>query len=85
VCVPACMYVYHMHVRACGGQKRALGTLKLELQMTVSLHVDTGDQNLGPLGEQMLLSSDWFLFFFFFWFFETGFLCIALAVLELTL
>jgi hypothetical protein len=23
--------------------------------------------------------------FFFFWFFETGFLCIALAVLELTL
>jgi hypothetical protein len=26
----------------------------------------------------------WF-FFFFFWFFETGFLCIALAVLELTL
>jgi hypothetical protein len=26
-----------------------------------------------------------FLFFFFFWFFETGFLCVALAVLELTL
>jgi hypothetical protein len=24
-------------------------------------------------------------FFFFFWFFETGFLCITLAVLELTL
>jgi hypothetical protein len=24
-------------------------------------------------------------FFFFFWFFETGFLCVALAVLELTL
>jgi hypothetical protein len=24
-----------------------------------------------------------FLFFFFFWFFETGFLCVALAVLEL--
>jgi hypothetical protein len=23
--------------------------------------------------------------FFFFWFFETGFLCVALAVLELTL
>ena len=23
-------------------------------------------------------------FFFFFWFFETGFLCVALAVLELT-
>jgi hypothetical protein len=26
-----------------------------------------------------------FPFFFFFWFFKTGFLCIALAVLELTL
>jgi hypothetical protein len=26
-----------------------------------------------------------FWFFCFFWFFETGFLCIALAVLELTL
>jgi hypothetical protein len=25
-----------------------------------------------------------FFFFFFFWFFKTGFLCIALAVLELT-
>ena len=25
-----------------------------------------------------------FFFFFFFWFFETGFLCVALAVLELT-
>jgi hypothetical protein len=24
-------------------------------------------------------------FFFFFWFFETGFLCVALAILELTL
>jgi hypothetical protein len=26
-----------------------------------------------------------FFFFFFFWFFKTGFLCTALAVLELTL
>jgi hypothetical protein len=26
-----------------------------------------------------------FLFFFLFWFFKTGFLCVALAVLELTL
>jgi hypothetical protein len=26
-----------------------------------------------------------FFFFFFFWFFETGFLSVALAVLELTL
>ena len=26
-----------------------------------------------------------FFFFFFFWFFKTGFVCIALAVLELTI
>jgi hypothetical protein len=26
-----------------------------------------------------------YVYFFFFWFFETGFFCIALAVLELTL
>jgi hypothetical protein len=39
-----------------------------------------------------LLNSFFFVFFFvlfcfvfFFWFFETGFLCVALAVLELTL
>ena len=30
-------------------------------------------------------SNSFFLSFFFFWFFETEFLCIALAVLELTL
>jgi hypothetical protein len=29
--------------------------------------------------------SQYYLFFFFFGFFETGFLCIVLAVLELTL
>jgi hypothetical protein len=33
----------------------------------------------------VIKSLFFFLFFFFFWFFETGFLCIALAVLELTL
>ena len=32
-----------------------------------------------------LCSSFISFFFFFFWFFETGFLCIALAVLELIL
>ena len=31
------------------------------------------------------LCSSFLSFFFFFWFFETGFLCIALDVLELTL
>jgi hypothetical protein len=29
--------------------------------------------------------EDGLFFFFFFWFFETGFLCVALAVQELTL
>lgn len=31
VCVPECMYVYNKHVGAHGDQKRALGSLKLEL------------------------------------------------------
>jgi hypothetical protein len=35
--------------------------------------------------EQLLCPSFFFFFFFFFGFFETGFLCVALAVLELTL
>jgi hypothetical protein len=34
---------------------------------------------------QLLILYGVFFFFFFFWFFETGFLCIALAVLKLTL
>jgi hypothetical protein len=37
----------------------------------------------GPAG--MLCPFCSLFFFFFFWFFETGFLCVALAVLELTL
>jgi hypothetical protein len=54
------------------------------------------DLNLSLLEEQaVLLTAEhlsspnglffFFFFFFFFWFFETGFLCLALAVLELTL
>jgi hypothetical protein len=41
-----------------------------------------------PLQFIILLVQILFIFYFFiysFWFFETGFLCIALAVLELTL
>jgi hypothetical protein len=30
-------------------------------------------------------SNNYYYYFFFFWFFETGFLCVALAVLALTL
>jgi hypothetical protein len=50
-------------------------------------------QRWGPLGfpyphyvsTDVAIIQVFFFFFFFFWFFETGFLCIALAVLELTL
>ena len=39
------------------------------------------------LKEMSYSEKDFILFYFilFYWFFETGFLCIALAVLELTL
>jgi hypothetical protein len=33
----------------------------------------------------LLVFFCFFFFFFFFWFFGTGFLCVALVVLELTL
>jgi hypothetical protein len=42
----------------------------------------------GCVGEEtgnFFFLFSFFFFFFFFWFFETGFLCIPLAVLELTL
>jgi hypothetical protein len=43
-------------------------------------------EDLGmPLHEAAPPVAVFFFFFFFFWFFETGFLCVALAVLELTL
>jgi hypothetical protein len=67
-------------------QERALGLLGLELQTVMSCCVS------GRNGTQVLWKgnkSSFFCFvlfcFFVFLFFETGFLCIALAVLELTL
>jgi hypothetical protein len=46
-------------------------------------------KNLQKLGIVSTISTIsfflFFFFFFFFWFLKTGFLCIALAVLELTL
>lgn len=36
MCVPACLYVYHMYAGARGGQKGALDPLRLQLQMLVS-------------------------------------------------
>jgi hypothetical protein len=56
------------------------------------LPCDCWELNSGPLEEQPVLlptesslQSPWWLFFFVCLFFETGFLCIALAVLELIL
>jgi hypothetical protein len=54
------------------GQKRALGPWELQLQTIVSSHV--GAENQTPV----FFCCSCFVF-------ETGFLCIVLAVLELTL
>lgn len=40
-----------------GGQKRVLDPLVLELQMFVGHHVNTRNQTLGSLQEQMLLTT----------------------------
>jgi hypothetical protein len=59
-------------------------------QMVESHPVSAGSHSYGPIQEQhMLLTAKppplQIFFFFVFFFFETGFLCVALAVLELTL
>ena len=57
--------------------------------LLASLLTESSLESYGHIEE--LSQESWFLvtpflfFFFFFQFFETGFLCIALAVLELTL
>jgi hypothetical protein len=54
-------------------------------------YVDKKQRNIdsaeGPTISGSFIKIPFFSFFlfFFFWFFETGFLCVALAVLELTL
>lgn len=46
----------------------------------------TSDKGAGKHTQVLCKSSVCsFFFFFFLWFFETGFLCVTLAVLELTL
>lgn len=37
------MSLHHVHVGTCGGQRRALGPLKLELWVVVSRHVVAGN------------------------------------------
>lgn len=46
-----------------GGQKRVLDPLVLELQMFVGHHVNTRNQTLGSLQEQMLLTTKPHFFF----------------------
>jgi hypothetical protein len=42
--LPAFMYVHHIYIYgAYGGQKKAFGSLELELQMVVSLLMDAGN------------------------------------------
>jgi hypothetical protein len=67
-----------MYIGARGGQKRAVAPLELEFQATVSHREASGNRTQG-------LCRYSFSLFFFLWFFETGFIFIVLAVLELTL
>ncbi|EDL09958.1 mCG147308 [Mus musculus] len=67
-----------------GGQKRVLHPLKLKLWTVVDYHVDAGIEHGSEKAANTLFFLLLFWFLFCFCFFETGFLCIALAVLELT-
>jgi hypothetical protein len=73
------------------GQKRASDFLQLELQMVLNhlrCVLETELRSSGRAVRALKLlnhPSSARLTFFFFWFFETGFFCVALAVLELTL
>ena len=42
--LPECVSVSICIPSACGGQKKALDPLELELQMVVSCHADSGDE-----------------------------------------
>lgn len=44
VCVPQCMYGYHMNSVVCGDQKKVLGSLELELHVIVSQHLGAENQ-----------------------------------------
>jgi hypothetical protein len=86
-----CMYALYLHISCMTEdsirQKRALNPAIDDCEPPCGCW----ELNSGPLEEQSaLLTTEPSLHpsyhnFFFFFFFETGFLCIALAVLELTL
>jgi hypothetical protein len=56
-----------------------------EICEPVHIHSHTSDMGMHTHKHTGLCLLLLFWFFFWFWFFESGFLCIALAVLELTL
>ena len=53
----ACMYMYHFHACAYGGQKMVSNHLELELQMFVSCYVGAETWNSSVLPEQQVLVS----------------------------
>jgi hypothetical protein len=65
---------------------RQISEFKISLVYRVSSRTARATQR-NPVSKQNkhLLLVFWFVLFFCFCFFETGFLCVALAVLELTL
>lgn len=57
ICI-AWLYMHHVRASGGGGQKRASGTLKLELQEVVSQVLGWGwGTNLTPMQEQVLLAA----------------------------
>jgi hypothetical protein len=70
------MYVHHMYAWCPWRPKRALGPLEIELLKVVNHNVGAGNQPGSSVKDKCS---------FFVLFLEAGFLCIALAVLELTL
>jgi len=70
-----------------GGQKKASDALQLELEIIVSDHMDARSSPRIYLFVCLFLSIYFssFLCFVLFCFVETGFLCVALDALELTL
>lgn len=53
------IYGHRVSVSACGGQKRVLGLLAMELQMVVETPCGRWQANLGPLEEnQVFLTTE---------------------------
>jgi hypothetical protein len=70
-------------------QCHSSGTLDTAMEARLGAHLSPAprlqSQAFAALPVLLDFIHNFFLFWFWFWFFETGFLCIALVVLELTL